>query len=480
MAENKTKQRRVWLDLSYVIVLIAAAATVFIVHLVYVGTQEILEERLRERLTSIAATAALQFSPDEIEAIQDRNDLGKQELKDITGKMNAIRDNNSNLQYIYILRPTENPDTQIFVADADTLASLEELDENENGILDEEENPPQPGDEYDSSELPAFKEALNGTAISDYELNTDQWGTFLSGYAPIKDEEGNVLAVLGIDVEVSEFNVLVRATLIPFIGLSAFLLITLFSLTIILTHIWRNRVEIVKELDRQKDELLGIVSHQLATPASSIKWYIEMMIDGDLGKVTKEQKEHLVSMQGISTNLSDLVSMILDVSRIQLGRIRVERQELELKSFFKEIIETVEPKATSKSITFEKKLPSSFPKAMLDKRYTRMTIENLLTNAIKYTPDNGKVQLDVNVVNNKLHCTVTDTGVGIPEKDKEKIFGKLFRASNVRNNVDGNGFGLYVAKGAIEAQGGKIWFESTEGKGTTFFVELPLNDQAVK
>jgi signal transduction histidine kinase len=477
---EKKSHKRVWLDVSYISVILAAIGTVFVVVLVYRTTQNILKERLRERLIAIASTASLQFDPADFEKIQDEDDLESNELKKITEIMSAIREKNENLQYIYLLRPTSNPHIQYFIADADTLGSLEELDADGNGVLDETENPPYPGDEYDSSELPALAETLNGTPTADYDLTTDQWGTFLSGYAPIFDEQGSVVAILGIDVEVSDFNILVRETLIPFIALSAFLLGTLIVLTIILTHIWRNRVEIVKELDRQKDELLGIVSHQLATPVSSIKWYTEMMVDGDLGKITKDQKEHLKSMQGISSNLADLVSMILDVSRIQLGRIKVEKQELDLKTFFKEIIEIIEPKAKEKSINFQKILPTDFPNAQLDKRYTHMTIENLLTNAIKYTPEKGTVILEVSVKGQSLFCSVKDTGVGIPEKDKEKIFGKLFRASNVRNTVDGNGFGLYVAKGAIEAQGGKIWFQSEENKGTTFNIELPLKDNAKK
>ncbi|MDD4319444.1 MAG: HAMP domain-containing sensor histidine kinase [Candidatus Peribacteraceae bacterium] len=230
----------------------------------------------------------------------------------------------------------------------------------------------------------------------------------------------------------------------------------------------------LKELDRQKDELMSIVSHQLAAPVTSIKWYLELLREGDLGVLQKEQRESIDTMQGVTTNLADLVSMILDVSRIQLGRMRIEAAPLDLKEFFHEILATVEPKALEKKINFSKSLPASLPTATLDKRYTRMTIENLLTNAIKYTPSEGKVEMKVEVRGDKLWCAVTDTGVGIPKAEQDKIFGKLFRASNVRNNVDGNGFGLYVAKGAIEAQGGKIWFESEEGKGTTFFVELPL------
>lgn len=233
----------------------------------------------------------------------------------------------------------------------------------------------------------------------------------------------------------------------------------------------------LKENDRQKDELLSIVSHQLATPVSSIKWYTEMLRDGDLGKVTKQQKDHLTSMMGVAVNLSDLVSMILDVSRIQLGRMHIEKQELDLNAFFKEILEIINPKSEQKKVKFEVSMPKKLPKAMLDRRYTHMTIENLLSNAIKYTPESGSVHFNVELRGNILYCEVKDTGVGIPKADQEKIFGKMFRATNVRNEIDGNGFGLYVAKGAVEAQGGKIWFESTEGKGTTFFVELPLKDK---
>lgn len=229
----------------------------------------------------------------------------------------------------------------------------------------------------------------------------------------------------------------------------------------------------LKENDKQKDELLSIVSHQLATPASSVKWYLEMMLDGDLGKITKNQKEHLISLMRITQGLTDLVSMILDVSRIQLGRMKIEKQEIDLSIFFKEIFEIINPQAIEKKVKLKIDIPSKLPLAMLDRRYTHMTIENLLANAIKYSRSEGSVKFIVKIENQKMYCEVSDNGVGIPKKDQSKIFGKMFRASNV-NNISGNGFGLYVAKGAIEAQGGRIWFKSQQGKGTTFFLELPI------
>ncbi|HVW66635.1 MAG TPA: HAMP domain-containing sensor histidine kinase [Candidatus Peribacteraceae bacterium] len=235
-----------------------------------------------------------------------------------------------------------------------------------------------------------------------------------------------------------------------------------------------NANDQLREQDRQKDELLSMVSHQLATPVSAVRWNLEMMLDGDTGKLNKEQEDSLKSLQSISADLSDLVSMILDVSRIQLGRIKMDPQELDLDQFFKEILNVIIPKAKEKNVNFNISLPKQLPKAMLDKRYTRMTIENLLSNAVKYTSKEGDVDFTVTIQNDSMHCEVKDTGVGIPKADQDKIFGKQFRASNVRNAVDGNGFGLYIAKSAVESQGGKIWFDSKEGKGTTFFVTLPL------
>ncbi len=236
----------------------------------------------------------------------------------------------------------------------------------------------------------------------------------------------------------------------------------------------------LKELDRQKDELLGMVSHQLATPVTSMRWYLEMFEDGDMGAMPPEQIATIKKMQGIVQDLSDLVSMILDVSRIQLGRLRLEPKPLAIGEFVTDILSVIEPKAQERGVIFNKFIAKDLPTVPLDKKYTRMAIENLLSNAVKYTPKGGEVRFTAEVRGENLYFEVKDTGCGIPKEDQGKIFGKLFRASNVRNSVDGNGFGLYVAKGATENQNGKIWFESEEGKGTTFFVQLPLTQPATK
>jgi signal transduction histidine kinase len=433
-------------------------------------------------MIAIASTSASQFDLSDVElikSIKGEESMGTPELEVIVEKLGMIREANENIQYVYIMRQTDDPLVVEFVADADTLVPEEELDMNEDGVLQEDEMVPWPGDPYDVSEFPVLKnEAFDHPSV-DEELQPDQWGLIMAAYAPILDAEGKTVAIVGIDVLVDDFNTKTQETLMPFLLFVVLLIILLMLLTLMLSRVWSEKVEVMKELDRQKDELLSIVSHQLATPISSIKWYLEMMMDGDMGKLTKEQEENVSSLQYSAVNLADLVSMILDVSRIQLGRMKVDRTDLNTKKFFTEVAKALDAKAAEKNITFEKNIPEDLPVAMLDQRLMRMTLENLLSNAIKYTPKKGTVTLNVEVRDNKIFYEVKDSGCGIPKKEQDQIFEKLFRACNV-GKVDGNGFGLYVAKGAVEAQGGTISFTSSQNKGTTFKVMLPVQKPSAK
>lgn len=457
---------------SIAILAACSAMVIVITFFMYQFTANLLQERLDERLVSMVGTASLIFDPAEIAHLNslDEESVNSSEYRKIVEQLHNIKIANPSITFAYLLRLTEVEGTMQFIADADVVALKPSLNFNEDEVTEEGF----PLSEYDVSEIEAIvnKSAFDHPTVSP-EIYEDYWGKLYSAYAPIK-LNGELVAVLAIDTDITDYNRLVKATFLPF-GIITVLLIWLLAMAIItILRMWNSRVELMRDLDRQKDELLSIVSHQLATPVSSIKWYLEMLEDGDLGELNKEQKEHIRSMRGIGLNMSDLVSMILDVSRIQLGRMKIEKQDLNLNDFFREIIATIDPKAAEKKVEFAKNIPAKLPVAKLDRRYTNMTIENLLSNAVKYTPTGGKVVCDVKIEKGNLYVTVKDTGMGIPKAEQDKIFGRMYRASNARNAIDGNGFGLFVAKGAVEAQGGKIWFESTEGKGTTFFVILPL------
>jgi len=420
-------------------------------------------------MLSITKTASLLFSPEEVNSLVefDSKSLGTREYSNTVKILQEIKRVNRDITYAYIFARTEDPNYLKYVADADVYVIKPDLYFNEDEVVEEG----LPGTLYDASEVHSLNSGIAfERPIADEEPFMDEkWGILYSAYAPIEGTD----TIIGVDVSIQDFQRLINTLFVPF-GLCIVVLLSLLVvLTISLVKMWESRVGLLKELDRQKDELLSIVSHQLNTPITSVKWYLEMLLDGDSGELNEEQKKQLMTMQGVTADLVDLVGMILDVSRIQLGRMKVDRAPLDLGVFFTEVLAVIDPRAIVKKQQFIKLIPAALPTSSLDKRLMRMTLENLLSNAVKYTPEGGKVELKVEVKGKTLRYSVQDTGCGIPKEDQEKIFGKLFRATNVRN-TEGNGLGLFAAKGAAEAQGGKVWFESESGKGTTFYVEVPL------
>lgn len=458
---------------SFVLLGISLVFTLLISIFIYFQVSTLYKISLQNQVKAIATTGALNFTQQELDLIKGPESIGSKVFNSVTKKLQNIRLNNQHLKFAYIYRKTNVKNILEYVADADSIRPDIPIDLNMDGQIDEEDALVRPGDKYDASEFSDWIDIAFSKPYVGEELETSQWGETLDATAPILGKGNQSKYVIGVDVDVSEFLRHERFALIPFFAFVLIVIVLQIILTIELVKIWGNRVQFLKDLDRQKDELLGLVSHQLATPISGLRWNLEMITDGDLGPLTEKQKEEMRTMEGVVGNLSDLVGMILDVSRIQLGKMKVDKAEIDLQQFYKEMYDVLLPKSQERKQTFTLNIDQALKTGFIDKRLSHMTIENLMSNAVKYTPEGGTITVDVTIRNNMMHCVVADTGMGIPKKDQEKIFGKLYRASNVAA-VDGNGFGLFVAKGAIEAQGGKIWFESEEGKGTKFYVDLPI------
>ncbi|MFA5800330.1 MAG: HAMP domain-containing sensor histidine kinase, partial [Candidatus Peribacteraceae bacterium] len=386
MFETKTNNKQLLVRLhevagrySYLIAFIGCAflATV-ITYFLYLHTQNLLRSRLNERLIAIVSSSSLIFDPEEIISLKRDGirSVGTEIYKNNVLKLQRIRSANKDIMYAYIMGETKDPLKPIYIVDADAMSIEPTIDYNEDGVVDDLDVSV-PGEIYDASEAPALQGPAFRSYAVDSELTVDEWGKFLSAYGPIKDKNGHTVGSLTIDVEVTDFIRIVGATFVPFMLFIVLLLLLLTFLTLSIVRIWKSRVNILHELDRQKDELIGIVAHQLGTPVTSVKWYIEMFLDGDIGKLTEEQQKQLRTMQGVTGTLADLVSMILDVSRLQLGKMKVDRTDLNLGEFFSEILAIIGPKAAEKKVKFTKSIPEKLPTAMLDKRLMRMTVENL-------------------------------------------------------------------------------------------------------
>jgi signal transduction histidine kinase len=444
--------------------------------LLYRQNRELFKLSLDDRLRTVAAVAAAKFDPEVLAELDGPDAVGTPGYKETVLKLQETRLLAEDIRFAYILRRTSDPNELAFVADADSLDPEAEVDLNGDGLIDDEDSLAWPGDPYDVTDFPELRTEAFLHPFVDPELFTDSWGTFLSGHAPIRSDPSSTARasfIIGLDMEVSRYQDRLNVMLVPFVSFVAFLLVLITTLAVLLTKMWDRQVGQLVELDRQKDDLIHIVSHQLAAPVTATKFYLETMLD-DGDKLGPEVKDGLTTLQSLNADLSDLVDMILDVARIQLGRMKSEPLPLDLKEFFGEVLAVIEPRAKGKPVELRVEMPEVFPEAKLDRRLTRITVENLLTNAVKYTPVNGRVDLRVTAQGGTLTVVVADTGCGIPKSEQDKIFGKQYRASNVRNTIEGNGFGLFAAKGAVESQGGTIGFTSAEGKGTTFTITLPL------
>ncbi|MGE0533449.1 MAG: sensor histidine kinase [Pirellulales bacterium] len=447
---------------------LALVVTTALTLALYVNTRNFFDRSIREHLISIVRGAAQQFDPRQLDQLTSHADTSQPVYGQVVGRLLKIKATNPNIRFVYLQRRTDDPRTLVFVADADAIDPDHPVDYNHDGRIEEDETLSLPGDAYDVSAYPRFMQVAFRETYVDDELSVDQWGTHLSATSPI-----NANYLVGIDVDVSNYVRETTITLREFVGFVVALLAILIGLTVFLIRIWSSKLTVLREIDRQKDELISIVSHQLASPIASVRWSLDDMRQGEFGELSEEERTHVADMLTTMENLAGLTQLLLDVSRIELGRMKMKPEAIDLDTFFDELIANAQELAQHKGVRFVDGVAPKLPTAVLDARLLRMTIENLLSNAIKYTPAEGRVNLDAEIRDGKLLVEVADTGLGIPTADQPHIFEKLYRASNVQQ-LDGNGFGLYVAKGAIEQQGGRLGFTSQEGKGTTFFVELPL------
>lgn len=233
-------------------------------------------------------------------------------------------------------------------------------------------------------------------------------------------------------------------------------------------------------LDDTKDEFISMASHQLRTPLTSVKGYISMMLEGDLGKISATQRKALEEAFDSSQRMVFLISDFLNVSRIRTGKFLIEPSPTDLSKIVSEEVTQLKDMASLRQQTISLKVPKNFPLVMLDDTKIRQVMMNFIDNAVFYTPKGGQIDIILEQSEKEIIFKVVDTGIGVPINVHHRMFTKFFRAENARKaRPDGTGLGLFMAQKIISAQGGKIIFHSVQNQGSTFGFRFPIKSTKV-
>lgn len=242
------------------------------------------------------------------------------------------------------------------------------------------------------------------------------------------------------------------------------------------THVWTMRdITQQKLAEEMRDQFVDTATHELRTPLANIKAYAETLALADVIDV-EQQKQFLNTINSEATRLARFVDDLLSVSSMELGSLSLNKQVTDLSRMLNEVLVKIRPQVAEKNLTLDVAFPEKMPEPELDKDKIAAVLVNLLGNAVKYTPEGGRVTFRVNITDRLIDMSIEDTGVGIAQEELSKVFEKFFRSQDPRvQEQTGTGLGLALAQEVVRLHGGKIELESELNKGSTFSVLLPLS-----
>jgi two-component system sensor histidine kinase/response regulator len=234
----------------------------------------------------------------------------------------------------------------------------------------------------------------------------------------------------------------------------------------------------LKKIDEMKSEFVSVASHELRTPLAAIKNAVQLMLQGKTGGINENQAKFLSMAERNINRLTSILNSLLDLSRIESGKIGLKFEEMDLRGSIEFILSSLKPQTDAKSIQLKMEIPEKLPSVYGDREKVEQILTNLLGNSIKFTPEGGKISVSAKPLEEEdtVAISVRDSGIGIPGDQLEKIFEKFHQVEDsLRRSITGTGLGLAITKGLVEAHHGKIWVESEVGKGSTFTFTLPMS-----
>ena len=233
----------------------------------------------------------------------------------------------------------------------------------------------------------------------------------------------------------------------------------------------------LREIDQMKTDFISVATHQMRTPLSGVRWTLSMIIKGDLGELTNEQRTFLMKAYESNERMIALIDDLLFTDRIESGKLVITDESTYAPDLVENVLLELRPVAARRNVTIEFTKPEAkLSQIRIAAPHLRAILQNLIENAAKYSKEGGMVKVALSEHDAISQITVTDDGIGIPTEQQDHVFTRFYRAPNaVKIETDGSGLGLYIVKNIVTKHHGKVWFESSEGVGSKFHVELPIN-----
>lgn len=454
----------------------ACAATVLIVAAlvstmgVRLTAREAIDQEVHENLIRLAAMAASSIDGELHAKLQDPS----QEETTLYSMLNqpltnAIR-RTEGVRFVYTLRRVGTD--LVFVLDGTPLGDSDNDGVEDHSFL---------MDVYDDPDPAAWEAIRTNRITASDEPYTDQWGTFLSSYAPIRRESGAVEGIVGVDVSVGHYQARLQRVdkaatwaLVPGLVLSLLTGVGVWWFTRRFVG-YANQIEehraVAVRANKAKSALLASISHELRTPLNAIIGF--SAIANDARSTSDERSEALGTVRSNADHLLTLIGDLLDISKAEAGAIRIECSEVDLPELIDRAVVPMRLRAMEKHIGFEVVGLESLPdRVVLDRTRVRQVLLNLLSNAVKFT-DAGFVRLTLSVCENNLTMRVEDTGPGISDEERSVLFTPFTQLGPHEKRVQGTGLGLTITRHLLELMGGSIGFESYPGKGSAFTAVVP-------
>jgi len=439
----------------------------------FVRGRSLMELQLHERLKSVVVSSALLLREVPLGELQTEADINKPSYALAIQKLNIIRAQNAGVRFAYVLRPTVEPTIFTFVADADSLYPFDPFDLNSDSKIDDADTLAPPGTPYDVSDIANIHTALRQVVITD-EPYTDQWGTYMSAFAPVRGTNGDILGVLGIDMDISQYRKLSQSIFSPIAYLLFFLAASLLTGYIFL-FVKSRKTEALRALEADRLSLMQTASHQLGTPVTLLHWAMEE-IKEVVGPKAEEKplSDHFKDMDSSIAWIEGILHSLYQADKIHRNTMRQNPQIVPLKEMMNRVFEEIRLYAKRKNISLALVMDGEWSVKM-DPALLQSVIRELLSNAIDYSPNDSSISLNVRKIAKMVEVSVQDQGCGIPQDELDQMFHKFSRATNAKLvKPNGSGLGLYIAHGAIEQAGGNMWLESAVNRGTTVSFRLPI------